>query len=205
MITRYKPESGFVARSGGPDRKRPHDWIVWHFTHADNLPGIITAGRLLADSAVTPTTEVAYNPVKELRRHKVVAPDSRYPASMASDHVPFYIAARSPMLYVVCKGHSGYSGGAGPLVHLGVALGDIIDADLTWCASDGNAAASYTKFSRQVDTLGPSSTLTCSASGNGTTPMTTPTARAAAPPRSWYTAMSRSSWSATCVAITPRR
>ncbi|PRH91384.1 hypothetical protein B8A26_13225, partial [Mycobacterium tuberculosis variant pinnipedii] len=79
MITRYKPESGFVARSGGPDRKRPHDWIVWHFTHADNLPGIITAGRLLADSAVTPTTEVAYNPVKELRRHKVVAPDSRYP------------------------------------------------------------------------------------------------------------------------------
>lgn len=106
MITRYKPESGFVARSGGPDRKRPHDWIVWHFTHADNLPGIITAGRLLADSAVTPTTEVAYNPVKELRRHKVVAPDSRYPASMASDHVPFYIAARSPMLYVVCKGHS---------------------------------------------------------------------------------------------------
>lgn len=116
MITRYKPESGFVARSGGPDRKRPHDWIVWHFTHADNLPGIITAGRLLADSAVTPTTEVAYNPVKELRRHKVVAPDSRYPASMASDHVPFYIAARSPMLYVVCKGHSGYSGGAGPLV-----------------------------------------------------------------------------------------
>lgn len=114
MITRYKPESGFVARSGGPDRKRPHDWIVWHFTHADNLPGIITAGRLLADSAVTPTTEVAYNPVKELRRHKVVAPDSRYPASMASDHVPFYIAARSPMLYVVCKGHSGYSGGAGP-------------------------------------------------------------------------------------------
>lgn len=154
MITRYKPESGFVARSGGPDRKRPHDWIVWHFTHADNLPGIITAGRLLADSAVTPTTEVAYNPVKELRRHKVVAPDSRYPASMASDHVPFYIAARSPMLYVVCKGHSGYSGGAGPLVHLGVALGDIIDADLTWCASDGNAAACYTKFSRQVDTLG---------------------------------------------------
>lgn len=124
---------------------------------------------------------------------------------MASDHVPFYIAARSPMLYVVCKGHSGYSGGAGPLVHLGVALGDIIDADLTWCASDGNAAASYTKFSRQVDTLGTfvDFDLLCQRQWHNTDD--DPTARAAAPPRSWYTAMSRSSWSATCVAITPRR
>jgi hypothetical protein len=154
MSIRYRPESGFVARNGGPDRLRPQDWIVWHFTHIDNLPGIITAGRLLSDSAVTPTTDVAFDSVKELRRHKLVAPDDGYPMSMASEHVPFYIAARSPMLYVVCRGHHGYSGGAGPLVHLGVVLGDIIDAGLTWCASDGNAAAGFTKFSRQVDSLG---------------------------------------------------
>ncbi len=42
---------------------------------------------------------------KEPRRHKVVALTVGYPASMASDHVPFYIVAWSPMLYVVCKGH----------------------------------------------------------------------------------------------------
>ncbi len=48
---------------------------------------------------------------------------------MASDHVPFYIAARSPMLTVVCRAAPATPGGAGPLVHLGVALGDIIDAD----------------------------------------------------------------------------
>src|SRR5258705_8178260 len=100
MSTRYKRESGFVARNGGPDRQRPHDWIVWHFTHVDNLPSIITPGRLLADAAIPPATDVAYSGVKELRRHKAVSPDADYPKSMASDHVPFYIAARSPMLYV---------------------------------------------------------------------------------------------------------
>lgn len=154
MSTKYRRASGFVARDGGPDRERPRDWIVWHFTHVDNLPGVVTAGRLLPDAGVTPSTNVANDDVKDLRRHKVVAPDTAYPTSMASDHVPFYIAARSPMLYVVRRGHPGYSAGVAPLVHLGVVLGDVIDADLTWCASDGNAAAGYTKFTREVDTLG---------------------------------------------------
>ena len=57
----------------------------------ENLPGIITAGRLLSDSAVTPTTDVAFDSVKELRRHKLVAPDHGYPMAMASEHVPLYI------------------------------------------------------------------------------------------------------------------
>jgi hypothetical protein len=39
-------------------------------------------------------------------------------------------------------------------VHLGVCLGDIIDANLTWCASDGNAGAHWTKFTREIDKLG---------------------------------------------------
>lgn len=154
MSTRYKRESGFVARNDGPDRQRPRDWIVWHFTHVDNLPSIVSTGRLLPDSAVTPLTDVAYDEVKERRRHKVVDPDTDYPASMVSDHVPFYIAARSPMLFVVQRGHAGYSGGVAPLVHLGVFLGDIIDADLTWCASDGNAGAGFTKFTREINELG---------------------------------------------------
>lgn len=155
MSIGYRPESGFVAHNGGPDRRRPRDWIVWHFTHIDNLPKIVASGCLLPDSAVTPVTDVAYDSVKELRRHKAVRPDEAYPVSMASDHVPFYIAARSPMLFVVCRGYQGdYTGGPSPLVHLGAKLGDVVAAGLTWCASDGNAAAGYTKFSRRLDGLG---------------------------------------------------
>lgn len=149
MTTAYFPDSGFVGLNGGPRRDAPRDWIVWHFTHVDNLPGILEEGRLLPDSQVKPVTEVANPEVKERRRHKVVDPRPDYPTSMVSEHVPFYIAAKSPMLYVVCTNH-----GSGPLVHLGVLLGDIIDAGHTWCASDGNAAAGFTQFSCEIGQLG---------------------------------------------------
>ncbi|MDO3331364.1 Uncharacterised protein [Mycobacteroides abscessus subsp. massiliense] len=149
MTTNYFPESGFVGRNGGPRRDAPRDWIVWHFTHVDNLPGIIETGRLLPDSMIKPATEVANPEVKERRRHKAVDPHQNYPQSMASEHVPFYIAAKSPMLYVVCNRH-----GSAQLVHLGIVLADIIDAGLTWCASDGNAAATFTQFSCEITTLG---------------------------------------------------
>ncbi len=153
-MTAFIPDSGFVGRNGGPRRDAPRDWIVWHFTHVDNVPAIVAQGQLLPDSAVTPPTHVANDEVKERRRHKAVNPHAGYPTSMASDHVPFYIAAKSPMLYVVCRGYGHYKDGAGPLVHLGIALGDIIDASLTWCASDGNAAATFTEFSSNETELG---------------------------------------------------
>ncbi|AHC23834.1 MULTISPECIES: type II toxin-antitoxin system toxin DNA ADP-ribosyl transferase DarT [Mycobacteriaceae] len=154
MNASFFPESGFVGRGKGPRREAPRDWIVWHFTHIDNLSSVVDAGRLLPDSAVTAATNVANDEVKERRRHKKVDPHTSYPTSMVSDHVPFYIAAKSPMLYVVCRGHGHYTGGAGPLVNLGICLGDIIDAGLTWCASDGNAAASFTQFSSDLANLG---------------------------------------------------
>ncbi|QZA08825.1 DUF4433 domain-containing protein [Mycolicibacter heraklionensis] len=154
MTTAIITDSGFVARGGGPRREGPRDWIVWHFTHIDNLPGILGQGRLLPDAAVTPATNVANDDVKERRRHKQVNPAPGYPSSMVSDHVPFYIAAKSPMLFVVCRGYGHYQGGSGPLVHLGIGLADIIDSGHTWCASDGNAAADFTQFSTDLTNLG---------------------------------------------------
>lgn len=71
-MTAFFPESGFVGRGGGPRRDVPRDWIVWHFTHIDNLPAIVSQGRLLPDSAVSPATHVANADVKERRRHKAV-------------------------------------------------------------------------------------------------------------------------------------
>ncbi|WP_291408571.1 DUF4433 domain-containing protein [Actinophytocola sp.] len=82
-------------------------------------------------------------------------PDDLYPSNkVVSDHVPFYIAAKSPMLYAVTKGHLDYHGGADPLVFLGVSIGAIIDSGLIWCVSDANAATNYVRFTRNLIGLG---------------------------------------------------
>lgn len=67
--------------------------------------------------------------VKERRASKLVIPDYTYPAKRTvADHVPFYIAAKSPMLFVVTKGHENYKDGDGDLVFLGLTIGAIVDS-----------------------------------------------------------------------------
>lgn len=155
MELRYVPESGFVARGGqGPLQAASRDWIVWHFTHIDNLASIAAAGRLLPSSRTVPVRNVANTGIKERRDTRPVDPDDGYPTSTVGEHVPFYIAAKSPMLFVVTRGHDEYRGGNQDIVFLGAALGDIIDSGATWCVSNGNAAAMITKFSRDVPSIG---------------------------------------------------
>ncbi len=71
-----------------------------------------------------------------------------------NEHVPFYLAAKSPMLYVVNRGHANYAGGCDDLVFLGFVLGDLNASGSTWCVSDQNAATSRVAFSRDLDALG---------------------------------------------------
>lgn len=138
----------------GPVRERPRDWLVWHFTHRDNLAEICSSGSLLPSSQVQPRRSVANDRVKSRRTYQV-KPDEDYPMSTVHDHVPFYIAAKSPMLFVVTsQGREAYRADSRDLVFMGVVLGDLADAALTWCVSDGNAAAAYTQFSRDLDNLG---------------------------------------------------
>lgn len=127
---------------------------MWHFTHVANVRQMIRDNHILPAARVDWNRNVANLAIKQRRTSKLVDPDDAYPRSFVSDHVPFYIAAKSPMLYFVCRGYGEYKDGPSPLVHLGVALGDIVDAGLTWCVSDGNAAASFTRFSRELATLG---------------------------------------------------
>ena len=150
----YLPASGFIARGdAGPRRDNPRDWLVWHFTHKLNLGAICASGKLLPASSVEPPRNVANQDVKG-RRSMPVRPDTEYPPSSVHDHVPFYIAAKSPMLFVVTQsGKESYRARSADLVFMGAVLGDLIDARVTWCVSDGNAAAGYTQFTRVVDDL----------------------------------------------------
>ena len=151
----YLPESGFVASGdSGPQRDSPQNWVIWHFTHKDNLQRIVDNDALYPSTMKTPPVNVANSDIKERRAAIRVRPDDTYPAATVADHVPFYIAAKSPMLFAVSMGHAEYRGGTGDLVFLGAVLGDIASSGLTWCVSNGNAAASFTEFSRQLPALG---------------------------------------------------
>ncbi len=151
----YVPASGFMARrKPGPRRESPQDWLVWHFTHRDNLEEIRASGSLLPSPRAAPRRSVANDDVKG-RRTYWVRPDEDYPASTVRDHVPFYIAAKSPMLFAVTSpGTQPYKALSPDLVFIGVVLGDVIDAGLTWCISDGNASSGYTQFSRDLNQIG---------------------------------------------------
>jgi len=151
----YLPASGFMARTKpGPQRERPKDWLVWHFTHRDNLEAICAAGSLLPSSRVDPRRSVANEDVKG-RRTYWVEPDENYPESTVRDHVPFYIAAKSPMLFAVTSpGTAPYKASSSDLVFIGMVLGDLIEAGLTWCISNGNASSGYTDFNRDISQIG---------------------------------------------------
>lgn len=152
---RYIPDSGFMARgTSGPRRDNVTDWLVWHFTHLSNIPAICEAGKLLPSAAVQPRRSVANDDVKD-RRTCAVAPDVTYPQSAVRDHVPFYVAAKSPMLFAVTSPGSGrYKAKSSELVFLGSVVGDVIEAGLTCCFSNGNAASSYTSFTRDLGQVG---------------------------------------------------
>jgi hypothetical protein len=78
---------------------------------------------------VQPLRSVANDDVKD-RRAYAVAPDATYPRCTVRDHVPFYVAAKSPMLFaVISPGPGKYKTKSSELVFLGSVVGDIIEAD----------------------------------------------------------------------------
>lgn len=139
----YYEESGFAAlgQHNKPERNNPRDWLVWHFTHVANLGAIADSGCLRCPSKQDPVVNVALGNIKARRARIAVKPDPTYPdGKSVADHVPFYVAPKSPMLYTVTRGHQEYSGGADDLVFLGLSIGNLVDAGVIWCASDANAA-----------------------------------------------------------------
>ena len=80
----------------------PTRGLLVHFTHADNLESIVRHG-IECDAAMQAgrlTTEIGNHEIKQRRRARVVP---IAPGGVVADYVPFYFAARSPMLYVITK------------------------------------------------------------------------------------------------------
>jgi hypothetical protein len=86
------------------DRAPRGRWIL-HFTHSDNLPEMVAAGRLSCDArARLRLTRVAIGDaeIKKMRRERPVGAG---PGGCVGDYVPFYFGPRSPMIYRIAKEH----------------------------------------------------------------------------------------------------
>lgn len=136
-------------------RLRPSQHLIMHFTHVRNLPGVLAAGCLNADSVVDRESALgaeAADPSIKATRRTIRVPLA--PFGCVADYVPFYFAPRSPMLYKLAKGGvPTYSDGQDPLVYLVSTTETIAQAGLRYLFSDGNCASAITQFADDLRLL----------------------------------------------------
>lgn len=83
----------------------PH---IYHITHVDNLPSILTSDGLWSDAAMIkrggPAASIGMSSIKQRRLGLSV---KCHPGDHVGDYVPFYFCPRSIMLYLIhCANHS---------------------------------------------------------------------------------------------------
>lgn len=129
---------------------------MFHFTHLDNLPTVLDAGALLSDSAVCAGEflrhEAADPAIKQRRRTCQVTCGQQ---GVVADYVPFYFAARSPMMYKLWMGGvPSFTGDHRDLVYFVTDVGSVLEAGLPFAISDRNAAVAIADFTTDVAVLG---------------------------------------------------
>ena len=133
----------------------PQRGLLFHITHISNLRSIVTDG-LYCDSAMTDSQrsvmEIGNSEIKARRRDR---PVPLPPGGVVADYVPFYFAARSPMLYVIAQGSvPDYNGGQNQVVHIVTSVEAVSACGLRFVFSDRNAALSYARYADDPQQLG---------------------------------------------------
>lgn len=112
---------------------------IFRITHYSNLPHILENGLWTAQSdKANPNFEpIGDNSIISARK-PISVPDP--PGGDLSNFIPFYFGARSPMLYVIQKGFNGVTQRLpDDIVYLVVPLKCILENNLEYCFTDGNA------------------------------------------------------------------
>ena len=132
----------------------PRRGLLYHFTHISNLASIATEG-LYSDAQIEASqrapTEVGNADVKQRRRNLAVPLP---PGGRVADYVPFYFAARSPMLYIISKGDvPTYSGGQDEIVYLVTSTEKAVEERLRFVFTDRNAALGFARYGDDLQVL----------------------------------------------------
>lgn len=125
----------------------PEPTYIYHFTHAKNLPAILSAGCVYCQSqlpADSQRVDVSHYDIQERRSTKRVKCG---PGGVLHDYIPFYFAARSPMMYVLSRGNvEGYDSGTTPLIYLVSSVRRIREDGLQFVFSDGHPTKAFSRI-----------------------------------------------------------
>lgn len=132
-----------------------HKKNIYHITHLDNLPSIISDGCLWSDKELllktTDVHKVGMNHIKARRLNEIQV--TCHESTFVGDYVPFYFCPRSVMLFMLYKGNHqdiSYDGGQEPIIHLEINLTNLIKWALKskkqWAFSDRNAGSKLAEF-----------------------------------------------------------
>jgi ssDNA thymidine ADP-ribosyltransferase, DarT len=128
---------------------------IYHITHIDNLPNIVSTMKLVSDanriaSGMT-CSLVGMSNIKQRRLDEIEVPS--HPGTKVGQYVPFYFCPRSVMLYILHMGNHpdvSYRGGQQPIVHLQSDFNTVINwansNAVNWAFSNGNAGSYITNF-----------------------------------------------------------
>ncbi|WP_047864810.1 type II toxin-antitoxin system toxin DNA ADP-ribosyl transferase DarT [Rubrobacter aplysinae] len=134
----------------------PEPTYIYHFTHAKNLPAILSAGRVYCQSQLPEgkrEVDLSHLDLQDKRRRKHTGCG---PGGTLHDFVPFYFAPRSPMMYRHSKNHTEqYQGGTTPLIYLVSTVQRIQEHRLEFVFSDGHPVVPlFSKFYDDIGHLG---------------------------------------------------
>jgi hypothetical protein len=138
----------------------PHP-ALYHITHVDNLPSILSVGGLYSDADLIarggPVASIGMGVIKHRR---LSLPVTCHPGASVGGFVPFYFCPRSIMLFLIhCANHPEltYRGGQAPILHLQFSLDEVIGwaeaQNRRWAFSLSNAGARYAEFRSRIDQL----------------------------------------------------
>ena len=122
-------------------------------THIENIPHIMEHGIIHKQSK---QSNVNYRPIGdtsliETRDTFIIAE-----GKMLGDYIPFYLGARTPMLYVIQYGYNGVSLlQPDKIVYCISSIQRIIDKKIDFIYTDGHATDSFTRFysSEEVENI----------------------------------------------------
>jgi len=134
----------------------PRCGLLFHFTHIDNLEAVVEAGALLSDAVMCArgllANEAGDPEIKQRRREQ---PVTCPPGGVVADYVPFYFAARSPMMFKLWKGSvPSFTGDHRDLVYMISRVDRLVEAGVEFAISDRNAAKALADFTNDVGVLG---------------------------------------------------